>query len=374
MTDRPARPEDAAAPHATYASSGVDLASEEHGLRSLLHWVNKTHAFRAGVAGAPKIDIGYFASVIDIGHGMGLAFTTDGVGTKLLVAQALGKYDTVGIDCVAMNVNDAICVGAEPISMVDCIALEEPRDDLLEAIGRGLYEGARLANVSIVGGEIAQIREMVRGERPGYAFDLTGTCVGTVPLDKILIGQDIRPGDAVIGLRSSGIHSNGMTLARRALFADGKYRVDQHVAELGRPIGEELLEPTRIYVAEAMALLRSGLRVKAFSHITSDGFLNLTRVQAEVGYVIESLPPPQPIFDVIRRAGRVEEPEMYLAYNMGIGLCVVVDPADEAAALAILAQFRSEAQRIGYVVADAERKVRVLPAGVVGVGGRFEAA
>src|SRR5262249_50829897 len=145
-----------------------------------------------------------------------------------LVAQMMGKYDTIGIDCVAMNVNDVLCVGATPISMVDYIALQEPHPDFLEAIGEGLYEGARRAKISICGGEIAQLREIVKShsDREGYGFDLAGTAVGIVSLDKIIIGQDIQAGDAVIGIESNGIHSNGLTLARHVFFERHNYSVD----------------------------------------------------------------------------------------------------------------------------------------------------
>src|SRR6266496_6397830 len=140
-------------------------------LNGLLNWVNRSLAFRTGV-GASRLPIGYFANVVDLGNGQGLAISTDGVGTKLLVAQLMDRYDTVGIDCVAMNVNDVLCVGAEPLSLVDYIAVEEPAPRLLEELGKGLFEGARRANVTIVGGELAQVPEVVKGVRPGYAFEL----------------------------------------------------------------------------------------------------------------------------------------------------------------------------------------------------------
>src|SRR5512134_4042712 len=195
----------------TYSSAGVNTVKEEAALAGLLTWVGKTLAFGRH---RPALDFGYFASVLDLGNGTGLALSTDGVGTKLLVAEMLDRYDTVGIDCVAMNVNDLLCIGAEPLAMLDYIAVQEADPQMLEAIGKGLYEGARQANISIPGGEIAQVRELIQGVREGRGFDLAGACVGTVPMDRIIVGQDIRPGDVVIGLRSSGIHSNGLTLAR----------------------------------------------------------------------------------------------------------------------------------------------------------------
>jgi len=152
-----------------------------------------------------------------MGNNLGLALSSDGVGTKLLVAEMLDKYDTVGIDCIAMNVNDLLCVGAEPLAMLDYIAVQEADPAMLAAIGKDCTRGAAGEYLD-PGGEIAQVRELIRGVREGRGFDLAGACVGTVPMDRIIIGQDIRPGDAVIGLRSSGIHSNGLTLARDVFF------------------------------------------------------------------------------------------------------------------------------------------------------------
>jgi phosphoribosylformylglycinamidine cyclo-ligase len=270
-----------------------------------------------------------------------------------------------------MIVNDVLCVGAEPLCLLDYIAVQEADRDLLEQIGKGLYEGARQANISIPGGEIAQVREMIRGEREGRGFDLAGTCVGLVPMDRILVGQSIQPGDAVIGLRSSGIHSNGLTLAREVFFKKAGYRPDRYVGELGRTIGAELLEPTRIYVREILELLRSGLDIKALIHITSDGFLNLARVQAKVGYVLEALPDPQPIFTLLQQVGRVSDEEMFCVYNMGTGFCVVVAAADADRALDVLRRPGLEAFRLGRAVSDPERKVHLVPRRLVGEGSHF---
>jgi phosphoribosylformylglycinamidine cyclo-ligase len=263
-----------------YTAAGVDPAREEAALKQLLYWVNQTLDFPKG-GGSVELPSGYFANVLGIGQGQGLAISTDGVGTKVLVAQMAHKYDTIGIDCVAMNVNDVLCVGAEPMAMVDYLAVEEPMPDLLEQIGKGLYEGARRAEISICGGEIAQLKEIVKGVKPGYAFDIAGTCVGLVPLDRVIVGQDIARHDVVIGLRSSGIHSNGLTLARQVLFDSAGLAPDKYFPELGKTLAEELLEPTRIYVPEIKDMLRSDMEVKALMHITGDGFFNLTRVKSE---------------------------------------------------------------------------------------------
>jgi phosphoribosylformylglycinamidine cyclo-ligase len=357
-------------PSFTYQQAGVDTDQASTSLKGLLHWVRQTHALRQDV-GAVRLPIGYYANVIDIGHGTGLAISTDGVGSKLLVAQLMDKYDTVGIDCVAMNANDILCVGARPLSMVDYLAVETPAARLLEELGKGLYEGAKQANITIAGGELAQIGEMIKGVREGYAFDLAATCVGTVPLDRILVGQDVCPGDVLVGLASTGIHSNGLTLARRVLLDQAGLRVDARVPELSRSLGEELLAPTRIYVREVCAMLDAGLPIKALLHITGDGLLNLRRIQAAMGFVIEQLPEPQPIFRLIQARGQVSEAEMYQVFNMGVGFGVVTAPAAVEQVRAIARQHGAMAYVLGHAVADPERRVWLRPKGLVSAGNTF---
>jgi phosphoribosylformylglycinamidine cyclo-ligase len=360
----------------SYDAAGV-LDNTRLGLGGLLGWVGKTSAFRReGQRGRRVVDVGFFASVVDIGGGLGLALCTDGVGSKVLVAEMLDRYETIGIDCVAMNVNDAICVGAEPISFLDYIAVERATPRVLERIAEGLYRGAELAQVAIVGGEISQVPDIIRGHAPGGGLDLVGMCAGIVPLDRIILGRDAVPGDAVIGVRSSGIHSNGLTLARRALFDQAKLAVDRHVPELGRTIGEELLEPTHIYVRPVVDLLnRQQVPVRALAHVTGDGLLNLARIDARVGFELDDLPEPQPIFGLIQRAGGVAPAEMYRVFNMGVGFCVVVPP-DRAPVDAVRATFAAsgfEARVIGKVIADERKRVFLPKQGLVGEGDAFTA-
>jgi phosphoribosylformylglycinamidine cyclo-ligase len=355
-------------PSMSYKAAGVDSGQKDQAMERLGNWVERSFEIRPGEV---KLPLGYFANVIDGGNGMGLAVSTDGVGTKILVAEMLEKYDTVGIDCIAMNVNDVLCVGAEPLAILDYIAVEVPHPDLLESLAKGLYRGAELAHVTIPGGEIAQIKEMIRGLREGYAFDLVATCVGKVPLDKILIGQDVAEGDAIIGLRSSGIHSNGLTMARRVFFERLGWKVDHFVPELGRTIGEELLEPTRIYVREVMDMMNAGLKIKAMAHITSTGFLNLNRAAAPMGYVLDKLPEPLPIFKLLQNEGGVSIEDMYFTYNMGIGFCIVIDPKDVDAAHAIAQKHNVPSFTIGHTVMDPEKKVSLPQVGLVGFDDKF---
>jgi phosphoribosylformylglycinamidine cyclo-ligase len=265
-----------------------------------------------------------------------------------------------------------VCVGAEPISMVDYVAVEVADRTMLGELGKGLYAGAEAAGISIPGGEVAQVREMIRGVREGSGFDLIGTCIGVVHPERVLIGQDIQPGDAVIGIESSGVHSNGFTLARHVLFQRAGFKVSDRVPELGRSVGEELLEPTLIYVKEAVRMLNAGLGVKAMIHVTGDGFLNLPRVAADVGYVIEALPRAPAIFSLIQQRGGIDDAEMYRVFNMGLGFCVVIDPRDADRAVAIATEHGRRAAVVGYTVADPERKVWIPEKGIVGKGSGFE--
>lgn len=354
-----------------YSAAGVDTEKEDIALIGLHRWLDKTLHFRDGKLGAPVKDIGLFANILDIGNGLGLAISTDGVGTKILVARMMTKYDTVGIDCIAMNVNDVLCVGAEPTALVDYLAVEEANPELIEQIAKGLYKGAEIANISIPGGEIAQVPDMLADGLPGVAFDLAGTAVGHVQLDKIITGNEIGKHDFIVGLRSSGIHSNGLTLARNVLFKKRGLDVDTFLSELGRTIGEELLEPTTIYVRPVMEMINSEAHIKALIHITSDGFLNLTRAEAQVGYIIDYFPESQPIFSVIQSYGNISDEEMFRVYNMGIGFCVIVPEEDVDGVSKIAKKHGIQSYAIGHTIDDPEKNVIIKPKGLVGKGSKF---
>jgi phosphoribosylformylglycinamidine cyclo-ligase len=324
-----------------YAKAGVDQGAADSAVAGLVR------ALGAIELGRPSRQVplpGHYASVIKIDERLGIALSTDGVGTKLLVAEQLGRFDTVGIDCVAMNVNDVICVGAEPLAMLDYIAIERADPEVCEQIGVGLARGAELAGIEIPGGELAQLGDMVRG------FDVAGACFGTVALGEIIDGSAVQVGDPIIGLPSSGIHSNGYTLARSAL--DGLPLDADPEGRLGRALGDVLLEPTEIYVKPVLELLRTEVDVRGLAHITSGGLGNLLRLAAEVGYEIDDPLPAPPIFELIQeRAGAADE-EMREVFNMGCGFCVVVAQGDERGALDLLRASYPAAKRIGRVLAE----------------------
>jgi phosphoribosylformylglycinamidine cyclo-ligase len=337
------------------------------GLVEVLRSIDPGRDRQAVIAG------GHYASVIALDDRLGLALCTDGVGTKLIVAEQARRFDTVGIDCVAMNVNDLVCVGAEPRAMVDYIAVEQANPDVLRSIGEGLKVGAERAGIEIPGGELAQLPEMIKGHPSPLGIDLVGAAVGTVALDRIISGDAIVPGDAVIGLPSSGIHSNGLTLARKALLEIGGLTLDDVPAEIGRPLADELLEPTEIYVQAVLALLGSGLRVHGLAHITGDGLLNLLRLSDTVGYVIDAPLPAPPIFELVRSLGGLSAAEMHEVFNMGIGFCCIVADDDSDRALTLLRAHHPGAQMIGRAVAEAG-VVRIPAAEVEGDSEGFRAS
>ena len=359
---------DPIASHTAYRDSGVDTDEADIGLARLVKRIRRTWLPPDDFGGV-RLEIGYFANVINIGDNRGLAICTDGVGTKAIIARMMNKYDTIGVDCIAMNVNDLICVGAQPISFVDYIAIDRANSQIINGIGVGLARGAEEAGISISGGETAQLEDVVDG------FDLAGTAIGTVPLDKIITGRDLEPGDRIIGIESSGIHSNGLTLARKAFF---KRKVplplEYEVPGTEVSLGEELLRPTFIYVREIMEIVQAISDVKALINITSDGLLNLNRVDnSRVGFSINELPEIPKIFSMIQQYENVRTAEMFEVYNMGVGFCVIVDETKVGRALSILKQHRRNAWVIGQVI-EAQGKpvyINVTRPRLEGHGKRF---
>jgi len=297
----------------TYAKAGVDIVeiSKIHGAIDKI--LAKTYLTRKGKIGEVLDVRQHYAGLIDVSDDYALALHTDGVGTKVLVAEACRKYDTVGIDCVAMNVNDVICLGAEPLALVNYLALEKPRPRLVAEVMRGLAQGARQAGVAIVSGETAVMPDVVRG------FDLAATVVGLVEKNRIVTGRKVRSGDVILGLLSSGIHSNGLTLARKLLMSK----------RTGGRIIRELLRPTRIYVKPILRLLRSGVEVHGLAHITGGAYSKLRRIgqRTNVGFQLNKLPKPPWIFQMIQTRGRISDREMFRTFNMGIGFLIICPEA-----------------------------------------------
>ena len=314
-------------------------------------------------------DFGDYASVLKVSPDLAIAVATDSAGSKTMIASALDRYDTIGFDCMAMNVNDVLCVGARPIALVDYIGVHTLDDRRTDEILRGLAAAAREAGVAIPGGEVAQLPDLIGSDGTSggdeSAFDLVGTAVGVLHPDALVLGQRVAPGHAIVGVASSGIHSNGLTLARKVLLRDAGYELSETIPALGRSLGEELLEPTLIYVSAVRAIWDAGVATHGLVHITGDGLANLCRLQADVTYRVDALPARPAIFDLIQRAGGVAEEEMYRVYNMGIGFVLITpdDQADDAVAAAAATGLR--ALKLGRVD-EGPREVRVEPAGLVG--------
>ena len=306
----------------TYSEAGVDIDASERATEALIAQIKGVN--RKGDGEAIRLDNG-FAGLVKLGDGA-LAMCTDGVGSKLLLAEEMDSIHTVGIDCVAMNTNDLICVGAEPLSFVDYVALDKPDEELMAKIGMGLAEGCKQSNCTLSGGETAILPELVHG------FDIAGTSVGYVKQNKIIDGTKIAEGNTLIGLESSGPHSNGYTLIRKLFDGD-------------KELGKKLVEPTRIYVKEVMELINQ-VNVNGIAHITGGGLDNISRINDNFQYVIDNPLPVPSVFDWLQEKGSIETKEMYRTFNMGMGMIIIIDKADAEKSVSILGK---HAQVIGSV-------------------------
>ena len=306
----------------TYSEAGVDIDASERATEALIAQIKGVN--RKGDGETIKLDNG-FAGLVKLGDGA-LAMCTDGVGSKILLAEEMDSIHTVGIDCVAMNTNDLICVGAEPLSFVDYVALDKPDEELMAKIGMGLAEGCKQSNCTLSGGETAILPELVHG------FDIAGTSVGYVKQDKIIDGTKIAEGDVLIGLKSSGPHSNGYTLIRKLFDGD-------------KELGKKLVEPTRIYVKEVMNLINQ-VNVHGIAHITGGGLDNISRINDNFQYVIDNPLPVPSVFDWLQEKGSIEIKEMYRTFNMGMGMIIIVSKDVAKKSVSILGKY---AQIIGSV-------------------------
>ncbi|MGI0024641.1 MAG: phosphoribosylformylglycinamidine cyclo-ligase [Nitrososphaera sp.] len=326
----------------TYRDAGVDVKKIRTAQKSIGEIVIETRKFLS--EGRVLSGFGHYAGLIKIGSST-LALHSDGVGTKVLVAQLMNRFDTIGIDCVAMNVNDVICVGARPVAFIDYVALRAPNEWLLQEIARGLVEGARQSCMAIVGGETAILPDVIAGDDEN-AFDLAGTVMGSIR-GKPILGSAIRPGDVILGVESSGLHSNGFSLARKVLLS--KYSVDDTADHLVQTVGEELLIPTRIYVRPVIEALKKEIAIHGLAHITGGAFTKLPRINSRVKYDLEDLPTPTGIFKQIQVDGQVDSKEMYRTFNMGIGFCIICPRPSAESIIRIFAKHGMRCTNIGSI-------------------------
>ena len=329
-----------------YREAGVDLEAGYESVRLI-----KSHVARTKVKGAVD-SIGAFGGMFDLSL-LGLkepvlVSGTDGVGTKLMLAFECDKHDTIGIDAVAMCVNDVLVQGAMPIFFLDYLAVGKNTPTKIEQLVKGVADGCIQAECALIGGETAEMPDMYDVNH----YDIAGFCVGAVEKSKLLDGQNIAPGQVLVALPSSGCHSNGFSLVRKVLIKDAKLDLNEYYEEFGKTLGEELLTPTRIYVKAIKHLLNNHVDIKGMSHITGGGFYeNLPRMLKEgQGVKIDTKSFPRPtIFDLIAEKGGIEEKEMYNVFNMGVGFVMALDAKDVDTVLSLLKSINEEAYVIGEV-------------------------
>lgn len=336
-----------------YKKAGVDIEAGYRSVELMKEYVKATN--RPEVLGGLGGFSGAFSlSAIKDMEDPVLVSGTDGVGTKIKLAFIMDQHDTIGIDCVAMCVNDIVCAGGEPLFFLDYIACGKNHPEKIAAIVKGVAEGCKQAGAALIGGETAEHP----GLMPEEEYDLAGFAVGVVDKKDMISGKDIRPGDVLIGIASSGVHSNGFSLVRK-IFVMTSESLNTYYDELGKTLGEALLEPTRIYVKALKNVKDAGIAIKGCSHITGGGFYeNIPRMLPDnVTAVIEknSYPIP-PIFELMRKEGDLEEKMMYNTYNMGLGMILAVDPADAEKTIAAIEAAGDRAYLVGKVQ-DGEKGV-----------------
>ena len=315
----------------SYKEAGVDIDLEADGVKTLINMLSYKRTGEHGMLGG----VGHFAGLIDFGDKV-LSMCTDGVGTKMRVADDLQDWSTVGIDCMAMNVNDMYVMNIEPIAFVDYIATEGINKEQMIQIGVGLNEGARLANLNIVGGETATLKGMING------LDLAGTCLGVQNRDAVVTGEKVAVGDVIVGVPSTGVHSNGYTLARKVAEENGGYAT---VLPSGRTVGEALLTPTRIY-SEVLDVCRQ-VEVHGMCHVTGGGLLNFLRI-SDLGFSIEDPLEVPEILQWIAEKGQLSENELYRTFNMGMGFAFIVAPENAEKLISLI----PGAKAVGHVIEE----------------------
>lgn len=330
----------------TYSESGVDIDLEAVTVSKIASKLKSTLEYRDIIT-----DSGHYAALVKLGD-TAIAMSTDGVGSKILIAEMMNKYDTVGIDCIAMVVNDILCVGAEPIALVDYLAVEQPDPQRAEEIAEGLVKGAKESKISIIGGETASLPGIIKD------FDLAGTGIGFVDIDKIITGENIEVGNVLIGIESNGIHSNGYSLARKALFDDAGLSINDKMPNCDTTIGEELLRPTELYVEPIVSLFKKEYEINGLAHITGGGFTNLRRLKKGVGYNINNLPETPEIFKLIYEQN-VPLEEMYKVFNMGVGFVVITTKEESGKIIETLNDY-CNCQIIGEVTDDNKITVKTF--------------
>lgn len=318
----------------SYAKAGVDVRKVKGIHEEIAQLLTSTHT--------PEVILGsgHYAGLFRSG-GKNLAVHTDSVGSKVLIAQQLQVYDTIGIDAIAMNVNDLICLGARPSVAVDYLAVERSDARMIREIMKGLAEGARQANCAIIGGETAILPDVIKGV-DGRGFDLAVTCLGEIEGEPIT-GKDMAKGDVIVGLASSGLHSNGYGLARKVLL-QGKNAADAKLLK-------ELLTPTKIYTSAVLEMVATVGSINGLAHITGGAFSKLQRIgkYADKGFILDNMPAPPGIFKKIQEEGDVADKEMYRTFNMGIGFCVVCGEEDVPAVQRIAKAHQIASRAIGRV-------------------------
>ena len=324
----------------TYKKSGVDISKIKQSQKSIGKLISSTHKLQQKAKIAHGF--GHYAGIVEIPGGKLLATHTDGVGTKVVIANMMKKYNTIGIDCIAMNVNDIICIGATPISFVDYIAANKNDEKIFKKIVEGLVTGAKRSSMPIVGGETAIMPDVIEGK--GFAFDLAGMVVGLVEKKEMVLGNKIKEGDVIIGANSTGIHSNGYSLARKAILK--KYSVKDSVKGVGN-IGEALLKPTEIYTKPVLEIIKKS-KVNGLAHITGGSFTKLLRLK-HIGYQIDSLPKLPPIMSLIEEQG-VNSEEMYKTFNMGVGFCVIANKKESEKIQKVFKKYKIGSKEIGRII------------------------